>query len=341
MRISSHHQKRWDFLQANFKDILGKFLPYHSNALYAMLGDVSSVPNILLYGVYGLPLDLMWKDGLRRRLNIDRLPDAAGCTWNKEVHYMETPYYIHVDLENPYTTADIDRLQEFLKTIITTRSILCERHTIVLENIDSILCNATSRNAFRVLLERFSKNVWFVCTTYHVSRLEPPLISRFCSIRCPLPTEDQVVAITEYIDNSCKVQDCRRLAGTRNLVRAISIEPYDLEGIEGMEWIAHLTFPPVGDYILGTKEPTVEGIRAVIYKAYQCGVSLPELASDILDSCCRRGDNDATIGRIARELGKCEHMAVQSKGMRTLLYMEYMLHYVMVIVPQIKKKDPK
>lgn len=345
MELSIHHQKRWDFLQEDFGHIIDTYMAYHTVALHAMMGDLSSIPNILIYGVYGLPLELMWKEGLKRRLGIEKLADAVKCTWNKDVHYMETPYYIHVDLENPYNTTNIDVLQEFLKTIITTKSILCERHTIVLENIDSILQNATSRNAFRVLLERFSRNVWFICTTYHASKLEQPLISRFCSIRCPLPTEEQVQSIVEYIDSRCgycgsgiQIKENPLPLKTRNLVRALSTPSCTNNDLA---WLSSIMFPPVGDYIVNTKEPSIDGIRAVIYKAYQCGISPSILASDIIDSCIKRGDSNTTVSMIVKELSSCEHMLAQSKGMRTLLYMEYMLHYVMVIVTQNKKKDPR
>ena len=330
MELAKNYHDRWNIFCNSFPHILRSYLPDHCSCLRGMEGELSAMPNILMYGMHGFPLDILWKHSLMMRFGAKSV-SAVQCTWGKEIQYMETPYYIHIDLENPFIPKDIDLLQEFLKTIITTRSMLCDRHIIVLENIDSLARDA-SMNSFRVLLERFSKNVWFVCTTYRISRIEAPIRSRFYCIRVPLPKEEAISRIIMHLDGKTENIPVQ----TRNLMLALTMPQHtDPE----MQWMACTPFPPVCDYILNTKTPTIEGIRAIIHRAFQCGITISGLAMSIIETCSRRGDSDTMIHAITSEFARCEHMSSQSKGMRSLLYMEYMLHLVMLVLPT-KKKDP-
>lgn len=330
MELTQDYKRRWDCLRSRFSEVLDKCLTRHKRLIHEMEGDLEMVPNILIYGVYGFPHELLWKEGLRVRFGVDKF-SPTSCTWGKELQYMETPYYIHIDLENPNIPKDVEMLQEFLKSVITTRSILSARHVIVLENIDALVNRCSSMNAFRVLLERFSKNVWFICNTYHISKIEPPLRSRFHSIRVPLPTEEENHAVISMLDNT----KTTIAPMTRNLVLAMALPQY-LD--EYKCWISSLTYPPLADFILNTSSPTIEEIRSIIYKAFQCGVSLSALAIDIIEVCKRRGHSEEDLFLITMEMAHYEHISFQSKGMRSLLYMEYMLHYVMLIVPNKKKR---
>jgi hypothetical protein len=329
MEIAPNYKERWQRFNDYFMEILETYLPFHHRSLIGLEGDLAAMPNILMYGVYGFPLDMLWKQALMRRFQIHKF-SSTSCSWGKEIEYMENPYYIHIDLENPAVTKDVEVLQEFLKIIITTRNIVCDRHIIILENIDSLITKNSSMNAFRVLLERFSKNVWFICTTYHNSKLEPPIRSRFFSIRIPLPTEEDVSKIIMYLDGGKERIELQ----TRNLLLAITMPNYENEQFR---WMACTTFPPVCDYILNTTNPTIEGIRTIIHRAFQCGVTIAQLAYSIIETCIRRGDSEENIHKIVSEFAKYEHMSSQSKGTRTLLYMEYMLHFVMFMLP-IKRK---
>lgn len=337
MELAQDYKRRWDCLRSRFAEVLEQCLPRHKRLLHEMEGDIEMVPNILIYGVYGFPHELLWKEGLRVRFGVDKF-SPTSCTWGKELQYMETPYYIHIDLDNPYIPKEVEFFQDFLKSVITTRSILSARHVIVLENIDAMVQRCSSMNAFRVFLERFSKNVWFICTTYHISKIEPPLRSRFHGIRVPLPTEEENHAILKMLDgDGAAPAAASPAAATRNLLLAIAVPPY---ADEYRAWMSSLTYPPLADFMLNTPASalTIEGIRSVIYKAFQCGVSLSALAMDIIETCKRRGDSDEDLFLITRELAHYEHTSFQSKGMRALLYMEYMLHYAVLIVPNKKKR---
>lgn len=320
--LAPNYQIRWDNLRSNFGALLPRCLPRHHLLLRAMEGDLSQMPNILLYGVHGFPHDLLWMEALKERFGVSRLLPLP-CTWGRDMHYMETPYHIQVDMEHPTMPKELDILQEFLKTIVTARSMLSDRHIIVLENIDALVQHGRGMNAFRVLLERFSRNAWFICTTYRIGRIEMPLRSRFYGIRVPLPTEDENMGLLREIDAGA--DPCH----TRNLMQALVLqEPRE-------PWMLSMAFPPMAEYILSTTNTNIEDIRGITHKAYQCGVSIAGIARDIVEACTRRGDREQDLHALAAELSRCEHMATQSKGMRTLLYMEYMLHFAMMT----NKKD--
>jgi DNA polymerase III delta prime subunit len=172
------------------------------------------------------------------------------------------------------------------------------------------------------LLERFSKNVWFICTTYHISKLESPLQSRFFSIRIPSPSEIQIHHIINYLDNTCTAPVENRYT-ERNLIKAITM-PVTIN--EKNQWIYSLTYPPLNDFILTTSEFSIENIRSIVYKAFQADVSLCEFAYDIIKICSQRGDN---VHDMIKEFANYEHKASQSKGTRIIIYMEYMLYYAM------------
>lgn len=338
MELSPQYQKRWDIFRNHISHILRTYLPIYHEQLNMMQGDLSNIPNILLYSVIGFPLDLLWKEGLKRRFHINNEIGECvefiekECVWGKNIPYRETPYYIQIDMANPDIPNDLELLQELLKTIIGTKCIHSERHIIILENIDHFINKNINRHVFRVLLERFSKNVWFICTTYHYNKLESPLRSRFYCIRFPLPTEDQVNEIMHYLDDTINNKSVKKqIYKTHNIIKAITT-PKNKD--EHFYWVSSLTYPPLSDYILENKTVTIENIRAVVYKAFQAGVTLSEFAKDIIEICVKRGDGDNpnVIGSIIKEFATYEHMASQSKGTRILLYMEYMLHYVMTIV---------
>lgn len=325
----------WDAFRERFPEIL-ESLPVQRHCLAGMEGDLEGMPNILLYGVYGFPLDLLWGEGLRRRFGVECFRPTA-CTWGKDIVYMETPYYLHLDLEHPSMPKEVEVLQEFLKSIITTQSALSQRHVIVIEHIDSLVRHHTNMNTFRVLLERFSKNAWFICTTYHMGKLEQPIRSRFHCIRVPLPTEEEVQEIMRLLGGAGSGGGARGAEGTRNIFQALTGAP-------------GFVFPPVVPFVVGTGTgagrgavrgaagPTIDEVRAVTYRAFQCGVEVAEFARDILEACLLRGDGEEDLHQTASVFAHYEHLACQSKGKRTLLYMEYMLHYAAVIVPDKKTK---
>ena len=384
MELASNYQERWEHFNKHFTEILQKYLPIHNRLLHSMSGNLEIMPNLLIYGVYGFPLDMLWKEALLKRFNISKFSPIT-CIWGKDIQYLETPYYIHIDLDNPSIPRDIDVLQDFLKSVITIKNVISERHIIILENIDSFVNKNTNMNAFRVLLERFSKNVWFICTTYRIGKMESPLKSRFYCIRVPLSTETEVRSILNYIDqidNKNEVQNENinteiqpkkskikkrkkkekmdvEMAEiteipenneaelitlptipspnmTRNILLAFALPTY---ADENMYWLSSLSFPPIYEYIMNHELPSIESIRSVVYRAFQCGISISELAKDIIEICIRRRDNEDDIHQITAEFSKYEHMASQSKGTRILLYMEYMLHYIMIILPGKKEKS--
>lgn len=352
MDLSPTYETRFSKFKQDFGHILKTFLPFHNNHINDMQGNLEFMPNVLIYGAHGFPLELVWREGLLRRFGVNSF-SPSKCSWGKDTQYMETPYYIHLDFESPFVPSDLNELQDFLKSVITTGCIANARHIIVLENIDSLIERNININAFRILLERFSHNAWFVCTTYHISKLEAPIVSRFQCMRIPLPTEREVSNILAYVDGDADGDADEGGAGcasvqTRNIMSAFIMPRATGASKSTNGWKYLLAFPPVGDYIISadTGSCTIEGIRSIVYKAFQCGVSVSRFALDIIETLVKRGVSADMISRVVSEFARYEHMCSQSKGGCELLYMEYMLHYAMCIATdtpagKIKIKNKK
>ena len=109
MDLSPNYKKRWEKFKNEFTYVLKTFLPFYETQLCMMSGTRSLLPNILLHGVHGFPLDLLWKEGLKRHFEIDNFIEKE-CLWEKNMPYLETSYYMCIDMANPYMPNDPDIL---------------------------------------------------------------------------------------------------------------------------------------------------------------------------------------------------------------------------------------
>jgi len=165
------------------------YIPFHTNIINNITHfKFSSNPNLLLYGAKGFPFDFIWETALQKKFGKYK---KVKYTWQKDITYYETPYFFEVDLLYPHQTKDMETFSEFIKDLVTHPCIHEDRHIIILKSIDE-LSNRHKAIAMRVLLERYSKNAFFICTTSHISALEQPLISRFLLLRCPAFTPDEM-----------------------------------------------------------------------------------------------------------------------------------------------------
>jgi len=211
----------WKCLCADFDTRILPMLPYHEQTLKRIVDTWDpTIPNILLYGAPGLPFFPIWNylvlAPMRRRLK-DMTFQHSTFTYNAtHLPYTETDAYLHVDLMHPDMPKDGDALLEFLKSVLPSRCMHLHKHIVVIENIDVLTgLGASFAQVMRVLLERYSSNVWFVATTNRVGALESPILSRFLCVRMPLPSHSEVAAILEAIGITGGAPS------TRNLVEAM------------------------------------------------------------------------------------------------------------------------
>jgi len=180
----------WTTVKSNF-DVCLQHIPYHNNIINTVAElDFRSNPNILFYGCKGIPFDFMWETALRKKFGTYT---KTQYVWQKNVTYYETQYFFEIDLLYPHQTKDMTIFSEFIKSLITHPCIHEDRHIIILKSIEQI-SDKLKATALRVLLERYSKNAFFICTTTQISGIEAPLQSRFLLIRCPVFTIEEIEA---------------------------------------------------------------------------------------------------------------------------------------------------
>lgn len=191
----------WRYISSRFHTVVLNNLPYHSaivKELYTLLtnAESSNSTNILMYGAPEFPKSLLWECIFADKYGSFR---KTRNVWRNQINYLETPYFFEVDVADPQHPKDIEILSNFIKDIVQHPCVLNRRHIIVVNNIDKI-CMRGSTYAFRVLLERFSSNALFVCTTTKLSSIEKPLLSRCIDMRIPLPSTEQLQSIFQDLN---------------------------------------------------------------------------------------------------------------------------------------------
>ena len=203
----------WEHICSKFQSVILNHLPYHSvivRELNALLTNAESnnATNILMYGAHGFPKSLLWECIFADKYGSFH---KTHIVWRNQINYLETPYFFEVDVSDPQHPKDFDILSNFIKDIVQHPCVFNTRHIIILNNIETI-CMRGLTYAFRVLLERFSGNALFVCTTTQLSAIEKPLLSRCIDMRIPLPSTKQLQSIFQdlnipfhplLIENNC------------------------------------------------------------------------------------------------------------------------------------------
>lgn len=145
--------------------------------------NISDCPNVLLYGSIGFPQHSLIEQFLAQKCNV-KYPIPKRYPKYNTLPYIETDYYIEIDCYHPDFPADIQPLMDLLLTVCQHKCMHMARHVIVLRNIDFFHRNHSQY--IRVIFERFYKNALFICTTYHINKLEAPILSRMQMYRVAL-----------------------------------------------------------------------------------------------------------------------------------------------------------
>ena len=168
--------------------------------------NIQEHPNVLLHGCEGVSHACVVEEFISRRFGLSLPLVKRYPVWNG-LPYVETDYYIEIDCFHPDFT---NVLLELLLTICRHKCILLERHIIFLRNIDYFHRN--NPQCLRVIFERFSQNVLFICSTHHLNRVEKPLQSRMQLYRIPLRGEPVLrkkePAIVLELDNKESIRRC-------------------------------------------------------------------------------------------------------------------------------------
>lgn len=274
----------WNILVNNFGTILASNPKYKTILDHITLCDNTN--NILLHCALGFPIDLFVDEVIKQLFDTSHL-QRSQFTWNKSVVYIENQHFIEINLLNPENPKDLECISDFILHIIKSKSITQKKHLIVIKHIEHLAGNFF---VFRILLERFSQNATFICTTHAISHIEAPIKSRFSIFRVPLFSHAEVLDIFQsYLHKPLKIQLNKHLKEiqSRDIVKAIYIA--DLEQVpEASHTLTKefctYNFPPLYEMAKSydKKKDMLEEIRSISNKCCQFNVSIANLVEDFI-----------------------------------------------------------
>jgi hypothetical protein len=316
----------WNSIKNNFEVCIPHLLHYKKIIDCLVDLNFSENPNLLFYGCHGIPFDFIWEIALRRKFGNFK---KSNYVWNKEVTYYETPYFFELDLLYPHQPKNIERFSEFIKEIITHPCIHEDRHIIVLKSIEQ-LSDKNKATALRVLLERFSKNVFFICTTTHISAIEPPLQSRFFLIRCPVFTSEEMDLCFNTLGR--KYHPLLKASNNYDFYYSLYISWLDEHYPDEVnESLCSYHLPYLHEFLLTTQKnlPSIEDIRKITQKLSIYNASFENICKDLLYFYKDRENSYKMY--IVSECAKIDHMCSKTEEYRKPLYIELFLHKIFYV----------
>lgn len=308
----------WDTDLAQAFLALAHELPDYREILRVLSqGFEESLPNVLLFGSReGLPHTLLWDAMVHRKFGAFH---RNTCVWNKLWTYHETPFFFDIDLAHPNQPKDITSLSEFLKEIVVHTCMHASRHVFFLRNVDHV-CARSGASMLRVMLERYSGTAWFVCSTYKVGALEPPVRSRFFMLRIPHPSYKDIERIFEqmgkHVPEVCTKHQVRNLSLAMFLS---SVESAQDKLPHSFEDLCLFYCPFLIEAIRERKTiPSVEDVRALTQKLVVHGYTFAEIASDLVRASCVKPDFITFAAQV-------DHMCSLTERYRKSLFIEWLL----------------
>lgn len=302
----------WNDFCSRFHEICAECLPDHMAIVDRFVGaDVfDGSPNILFYGAEGFPINLLLDYMFAKMYGtFTRLQ----CQINSEMEYFQTQWFLEFDFHHPNFMKQSTECIEVIKQMIQGPSVHGGRHIIVLKNVDGAL--AVAKQMFRVLLERYSKNALFICTTHSFSKLEPPLRSRFTLVRIPLPTKREIVSIVHALGHTLdELHVSRNIYKTLLILDIMQTQPHS-----DLATLCSFHYPPLAEL---KKTLTLETIRTMANKICQTNIPVRSIVLDLLSLI----KDDASKMEFLLNANRIEHMLACTNGGRQVLYMETLLH---------------
>lgn len=272
-------ETNWDKLEEAFPNII------NDNKKYKLILEniLLSSNNKLLYTPIGFPIDIFLNRLLIIIFNIKDPFNKTEHIWEKNIIYIENQHYIEIDLMNPENIKNIEKITSFLLHIITSKNVKMKKHYIVIKHIDllsSLFCD------FRIILEKYSHNVVFICTTHYITKLETPIKSRFSTFRIPLFSFDEIQNIfNKYLKIS--MNDYLLEIKTRDIIKALFISEIERHPTSSeilTKEFVEFNFPPFVDFIknYNKNKNNLYDIRSLSYKCCQYNVSILQIIQDFI-----------------------------------------------------------
>lgn len=263
----------WQSLKHNFINIIKDHEYY--NKVFNFLINYEN--NVLLYGHHGFPTDIFIEEVIKHKFDI-RVVHKKECMFGKDVLYQYNQHFLEIDLIHPAMTKDLSQLSKFILSIVKNKNINDNKHFIIIKHID--ILNHDEFSSFRIILERFSNNVYFLCTTHKLDKIDVPVKSRFALFRMPLFNHKDILNIFKvYLKH--QVNEHLIAEKTRNIIKAIFIAHVESTNPELItKEFCTLNFPPLYEFY--NKKHTLDDIRQFSYKCFQYNISISEIVADMI-----------------------------------------------------------
>ena len=193
-------------------------------------------------------------------------------------------------------------------------------HNIVyIKNIDKL---SEQFFSFRIILERFYNNCYFICTTNHISKIENPIKSRFSLFRFRLVTNKEIQLIFNnylqrklnkfLIENNC-----------RDIYFAIFIGQVELNEPELIsENFCNYNYPPIMNFV--NSNYNLNDIRQLAYKYSQYDLNIKDLILDLLKIIKKDKQKIIELGALF------DLLLIQSNKGREPIYLEALLNQILI-----------
>ena len=303
----------WIKFKNNFRNIIGEIPEF--NIVFEKYTYYEY--NLLLYSYLGYPIDLFIDELIKLKFNIQNL-NKKELIWNKNVPYYENQYFFEIDLNNPNIPNDYSFLTEMILFIIKNKPVISNKHLIILKNIDKLGDYAF---AFRIILEKFYNNVYFICTTHKISKIESPIKSRFSLIRLRLFTENEINKIfNKYLETSLIISN------NRNIIFCIFISQVKINEPQLItNDFCEFNYPLIKKFL--DSKYDLYDIRQFSYKLSQYNLSIMDITRDFMK--IYKNDNEKLIQLINIAADVDYILTISNKG-REPIYIENFLCQILI-----------
>ena len=304
----------WNKFNDNFREIIANIDDYNKILNFS----INYSYNLLFYSCIGFPFDLFIDEIIKTKFGISQIY-RKEVIWNKSIIYNENQYFFEIDLDNPNMNKKFKDLTEMLLFIIKSRNINNKKHLIIIKNIDKLNEYFFS---FRIILERYYNNCYFICTTNQISKIENPIKSRFSLIRFRLFTNNEIQSI---FTNFLKVplnpwlikNNCRNIFFSIFIGQVELNEPHLIS-----EDFCNLNYPPLKDFL--KSKYNLNDIRQLSYKYSQYNLNIKDLVMDLLYI------NKHKKNLIIENAVLLELLLIQSNRGREPIYLETLLNQLLI-----------
>ena len=301
----------WNKFKNNYKNIIDDIIDYKK--IFDNYIDYEY--NILFYSCIGYPIDLFIDELLKTKFNIKNL-NKKELIWNKNIIYYENQYFLEIDLNNPNVSNNYSYLADMILFIINNKPIFNnKKHLIILKNIDKFNEYAF---AFRIILERFNNNVYFICTTNKISKIESSIKSRFTFITLRLFRIDEIIMIfKKYLE----IKETNII--NRNIIFNIFLEQVKINEPHLISYeFCNFNYPPIVKFV--DSKYDLNDIRQLSYKLSQYNLSILDITMDLIKL---NKNKTLEIIKIASDIDYL--LSISNKG-REPIYIENFLCQILI-----------